>query len=226
MTWLDDMFKEARKADDPHVFMHMTEEQYKKWRRRRPAFVAGADEVGYGAWAGPLKVCAVCAPIEWNLEGLKDSKSLTPKGIESMASKLYAEARKGNIIYQLVDVEPKRIDELGVLTVLRKATCLALQAVTEDVSSVLMIADGDMDLPGDEVSIPKADTFIPPVMAAAILAKQARDVYMKDMDEHYPGYGFITNVGYRSEVHIKALKEKGRSPLHRKSYKLKELGEK
>jgi len=229
MSWLDDMYKEAKKQQEPHVFMRMTELQYNRWKRKRPTYVVGADEVGYGAIAGPLYVCAVVALHNWSISGLKDSKALcTKKGaIEEVAVKLYREARAGRISYQLATVDPARIDTLGPLTAVRKATCAALDAVTKDLQgSCLRVVDGTMLMPSDELSIPKADTFIPQVMAAAVLAKQARDSFMKDMHEDYPDYGFITNVGYISDKHVAALKRLGRCPLHRKSYKLKALGEK
>jgi len=233
MPWLDDMIDEwarlvgeQEEVGEAHSYVHMTEAQFARWQKDRPTFVAGSDEVGAGALAGPLVVCAVLAPYAWTLEGLRDSKQLkrdsSDPRLEDMTFKLYEQVRRGRVYYSLVSVSNKQIDELGIRTALRKAHCSALATVSSTArnmgKSVLLVADGDLLLPGDEVSIPKADTFIPQVMAASVIAKYTRDAYMKDMAQVYPQYGFDRHVGYGTEQHYAAIKEHGPCPLHRMSF--------
>jgi ribonuclease HII len=226
MAWLDVLVDEwTRKLaagedvpEDLHVYLHMTEQEWKRWQVSRPAYVAGSDEVGYGPLAGPLVVCAVCAPYDWAIPGLRDSKRLKDAQREEVAARLYAQQRAGKIRVQLLQVDAVDIDRVGVHTALRRAHCSVLDAVAGSIRSVLRVADGDMDLPGEEISVPKADTFIPQVMAASILAKCARDNYMKDMAELYPGYGFEHHVGYGTKEHYAAIEKLGPCALHRMSY--------
>jgi hypothetical protein len=111
---------------------------------------------------------------------------------------------------------------MGVRTMLRLAHGAALDAVTAEVREFMQVIDGDLDLPGYPIAVPKADTFIPQVMAASIIAKYSRDCFMKDMAVHYPEYGFERHVGYGTEEHYAALKKYGPCDLHRKSYNLHE----
>ena len=204
----------------------MTEMQARTWAAVPPKFVAGSDEVGYGALAGPLVVCAVCAPYSWSIPGLADSKALTENARYDLTAQLYVENRANRLRIQLVQVDSWRIDELGVQTALRKAHDSALSSASADVKGILsrsdldlmLVADGDLILPGSVVSLPKADTFVPQVMAASIVAKHVRDGFMKDMAEHFPGYGFERNVGYGTKEHYAAIEKLGPCSLHRKSY--------
>lgn len=204
--------------DELRVYLHMPPHIYARWQRDRPKYVAGSDEVGYGCLAGPLVVCAVCAPYDWTLEGLRDSKQLKDFQREEMAAQLYALQRQGKIRFSLKQVDAPRIDEIGVHTALRRAHVIALEEVSYKLKNLLQVVDGDLDLPGSSISIPKADTFIPQAMAASIIAKHARDSFMKDMDERFPGYGFARHVGYGTPEHYAAIEKLGPCELHRMSY--------
>lgn len=227
-AWQQDV-KDRRTDRALHQYLHMTEMQLEHHLQYMGEDypVAGSDEVGYGALAGPLLVCAVLAPAGWSHPGLADSKKLTQARREELSSELHALKEANLITFHFAQVQPARIDELGVGTVLRRAHCLAHEAVTRGLGDrVLSIADGNMDLPGDRiVSIPKADTFIPQVMAASILAKVRRDAFMRDLAVAFEGYGFETNMGYGTPAHFEALRSLGPCPFHRLSYRLEGEGD-
>jgi ribonuclease HII len=226
MAWLDNMIDEwTRKLANGekvpaelNVYLHMPILTCLRWQKDRPVYVAGSDEVGYGALAGPLVVCAVCAPYDWELKGLKDSKQLKPEKREMLAYELYSLQRAGKIRIALKEVSNTRIDEIGMATAIRRSHCSALEEAGKGIKSLLKVADGSIDFPDDTISIPKADTFIPQVMAASIIAKHVRDNFMKDMADHFPQYGFDTHVGYGTKKHYAAIEDHGACELHRMSY--------
>lgn len=190
-----------------------------KWKGF-PNFVAGSDEVGYGALAGPLVIGAVFGAADWVIEGLNDSKKLSACALCRMEEAIYVQERLGHIRTSLCFIHPKDIDAFGVMTAQRVAHCRALEVVAGG-RSCLLIVDGALDLPGDEICVPKADTFVPHVMAASIIAKTARDRFMVDLAVDYPQYGFEKHVGYGVPVHQQAIASFGLSDVHRKSYKLR-----
>lgn len=179
----------------------------------RSELICGTDEVGYGAWAGPLLIVAVCVPRTWKApKGLTDSKKLTEGQREALAVLLRADPE---VKFHPVPVWPKGIDELGVY----RANIRAHQeAHGKFEGDVLHVADGNLDLGPDIVSLPKADTLVPAVSAASIIAKVTRDQFMARLDEKYPGYGFKAHKGYGVPVHQEALTRLGPSEVHRMSY--------
>ncbi|MEI9914378.1 MAG: ribonuclease HII [Candidatus Saccharibacteria bacterium] len=175
----------------------------------------GIDEVGRGCLAGPLVIGAVSLDIP--LKGLKDSKLVSAKNREILAKEIYVFADYSALGW----VWPHEIDELG----LTKATTLAIKRalVGVDHSSVEILIDGNYNyLPGvnNVKTLINADDTIPSVSAASIIAKVARDNYMKAMAEYCQDYGFTSHVGYGTKEHLIKLKILGPSPLHRLSVNL------
>ena len=179
----------------------------------------GIDEVGRGPWAGPLVVgaCVLREPIE----GLNDSKKLTAKRREKLAAEIHEKAYCG-----LGWVSAAELDELGLSAALRKACREAVKAVQAQKPEFNeIIIDGTVnflsDTPlGKYVSVlPKADALVPEVSAASIIAKVARDNYMIELAERFPGYGFEKHVGYGTALHRAALEELGPCEEHRKSFR-------
>ncbi len=174
----------------------------------------GIDEVGRGCWAGPLVAGAVVlsAPIE----GLRDSKQLSRQQRERLASIIKASA----VAWGLGWVMPEEIDDLGLTASVRLAYQRAmepLQAVPDEI-----IIDGNFNYLADEPrarTLVRADSLIPAVSAASILAKVARDIFMREAVVLYPGYGFESHVGYGTSVHIAALHRLGVCQLHRRSFR-------
>ena len=178
--------------------------------------IIGIDEVGLGAWAGPLVVCAYAAPSEkWTCPGLNDSKKLTRESRERVAKPLMRDENS----YALVQVEAPDIDKYGIAKVLADAMVRALDNLVDKVGTPdRVIIDGEnKGILGAEY-YPKADGSYPCVMAASVIAKVYRDELMIKYALEYPVYGFERHVGYGTPMHSSALMSVGVCPLHRKSY--------
>jgi ribonuclease HII len=178
-------------------------------------FIIGSDEVGYGSWAGPLYVCAYVAPEGWTVPGLNDSKKLSPRKREEVYTRLDLTRSA------LVSVDPQTIDEFGLGHCLVRAHLQVIQElVGRGYQGARIVVDGNLRLPMAEAeSIPKADTTVPAVMAASIIAKCNRDLFMRGLHQKYPQYGFASHVGYGTPEHMAALRAYGPCPVHRMSYK-------
>lgn len=176
--------------------------------------IVGVDEVGRGCWAGPLVVGLVI--LSDNITGLADSKTLSSGVRRRLATEIKATAR----VAELGWVEPAEIDELG-LTV---ATTLAIERALEKCGPIAynhIVIDGSVNFLPDNpktIIIPKADSLVPAVSAASILAKVARDDFMAQQAETYQAYGFEKHVGYGTKLHREALQLHGLTPLHRQSF--------
>lgn len=190
-------------------------------------FIIGCDECGTGSWAGPLVVVGVRAPQDWKLEGLNDSKKLSPARREAMADKMNDLIVDGSITWALAERSNVFIDKVGLGVALKDAYIEVFHQLYQPDS--LIISDGTLKFDGLGVngytmqSLIKADTKVPQVMAASILAKVYRDSKIKLLHKTYPMYGWDKNVGYGAKAHLEAIKKYGYSPLHRHSYKIKGL---
>jgi ribonuclease HII len=184
--------------------------------------VIGADEVGYGAVAGPLVIVGVKAPRDWNFEGLNDSKKMTPGSREAMRPKLAKLIDEKIITWHLAERSNVQIDKVGVATALRECYIEVFAALHDKQS--LIIVDGNLKFDKavedayDRVSLVKADGKIPAVAAASILAKTYRDGKMKILHPLHPMYSWDSNMGYPNPEHLQAISKHGPCPLHRFSY--------
>lgn len=188
-----------------------------------PRFIVGADEVGAGAWAGPFTVCAVLAPLEWNFEGLKDSKKLGPKRCVKVAQ---AMLKTGSFRYAVRHTSSVVINAVGPRLALQHTFedavgAVLLQVGPEVLSTVRVVLDGEATIARTDVSsvsLAKADSKVPHVMAASVIAKYQRDTVMTELDELVPGYGFEAHKGYGTPAHEAALRRLGLSDVHRTKY--------
>ncbi len=176
----------------------------------------GIDEVGRGAWAGPLVVGAVILNPEQPIGGLMDSKLLLKNTRELLAGLINHQATAVGLGF----VAPNEVDSLG----LTAATTLACQRALEQISAAYdeIIIDGSINyLPNEPKAraVIKADNSIPAVSAASIVAKVARDQYMCELAQAHPLFGFDRHVGYGTLAHRQALKLHGITILHRKSFR-------
>lgn len=183
--------------------------------RRGFAVVAGADEAGRGACAGPLVAAAAVLPDRGEIEGLNDSKLLT----EKVRERIYDDVVAAAITWSVVIIPPDEIDERGLHVGNVKAMRRALATLTPPPAYVL--TDG---FPVDGVGAPglavwKGDQVAACVAAASVLAKVTRDRIMTELDSEYPEYGFAEHKGYSTPEHAAALKEHGPSRVHRHSYR-------
>jgi ribonuclease HII len=186
-------------------------------RRLRDAgfrLVAGVDETGRGALAGPLVTCAVILPEQAELPGLRDSKLLTPLA----RARLCAEIKEQALAISIVRVPPTSIDRRGLhrsnLRALREA------AMRLRPSPEYLLVDGYpiRRVPFPCLSIKKGDRVSIAVAAASVVAKVTRDRLMVNLNRRHPGYFFHENKGYGTPEHWRALDKLGPSPQHRLSF--------
>jgi ribonuclease HII len=178
--------------------------------------VVGIDEVGRGAWAGPLCVGAAVLPRSSRVNGVRDSKLLTERDRERLFDRIagWCDA------WAVGSASQEECDELGMAAAQRLATRRALDAL--GLRPDAAVSDGTWDfvsplVPRVEMRI-KADQSCLSVAAASILAKVVRDRQMRELAEHYPNWSFDTNKGYPCAVHRAALQGYGPSSVHRRSW--------
>ncbi|GAA0337094.1 ribonuclease HII [Streptomyces blastmyceticus] len=177
--------------------------------------VAGVDEVGRGAWAGPVTVCAAVTGLRRPPEGLTDSKLLTPKRRTALAGELESWVTA----HALGHSSPQEIDELGMTAALRLAATRALDALPVRPDAVIL--DGKHDYLGDPWKVRtviKGDQSCVVVAAASVIAKVRRDAMMAELGAECADFGFGDNAGYPSPVHRAALEALGPTPYHRLSW--------
>jgi ribonuclease HII len=180
------------------------------------ARVAGLDEVGRGALAGPVVAAAVILDPSAALpEGLDDSKKLTPLQRERIAEEL----RRTSLCYAVGQVEPEEIDETNILVATRRAMLQALERLQPCADFLLIDA-----IPLHESGLPqkaiiRGDSASASIAAASVIAKTYRDRLMREYDAQFPAYGFARHVGYGTREHWAALREHGCCPIHRRSFR-------
>jgi ribonuclease HII len=177
-------------------------------------FVCGIDEVGRGCLAGPLVAASVILPANWR-KPLKDSKMLSAKARSELNDYISAKALASGIGW----VDNSEIDDIGLTQSVRLAYLRALEDMNTAFSCAII--DGNYNYLDDfEVArtLVKADQKVACVAAASIIAKVARDKYMKEQSVSFEGYDFENNVGYAAPRHILKLKSNGITSLHRRSF--------
>lgn len=176
--------------------------------------LAGVDEAGRGPLAGPVVAAAVILNASYQIDGLADSKTLSPLRRETLANKIRLHAAA----WALGIASVEEIDQLNIL----QATLLAMQrAVTGlGVTPELVLVDGNRTprLSCPVRAVVRGDATIKSISAASILAKVARDAILQELDVEYPGYGFAIHKGYPTVAHQRALRELGPTPVHRRSF--------
>jgi ribonuclease HII len=178
--------------------------------------IAGLDEVGRGALAGPVAAAAVILdPAKPLPEGLNDSKKLTRLQRERIAEELKATA----VCYAVGLVSPAEIDRTNILIATRRAMCEALRQLCPGAEYLLIDA-----LQLREVALPQraiigGDACCASIAAASVIAKTFRDALMRDYDQEFPHYGFTRHVGYGTREHWAALKEHGACAIHRRTFR-------
>jgi ribonuclease HII len=175
---------------------------------------AGVDEAGRGPLAGPVVAGAVILDPENSIEGLMDSKKLSPEKREF----LYVEIKARALDWGLGVASVEEIDRVNIL----QATYLAMQRAVNGLrlQPDYVLVDGNRcpDFACPANAIIKGDTRIAAISAASILAKVSRDTEMVRLDAEYPGYGLARHKGYPSKQHVEALENLGVTPIHRVSY--------
>ncbi len=181
------------------------------WMAERSGPLAGADEAGRGALAGPLLAAAVVLG-DGEIRGIDDSKALHP----GLREELYEEVLENARALCVVSFPAWWIDRHGVGTANREALGRALESLRPHSGCVL--ADGNLELGPEVECLPRADGKSAAVAAASVVAKVLRDGAMQELAEEHPHYGFERNRGYGTREHRLSLREVGPCRVHRLSY--------
>jgi ribonuclease HII len=202
----------TRKERAPAVGTAFEEEA----RRRGFRLIAGVDEVGRGALAGPVAAAAVVLdPTRPLPNGLNDSKKLTALQRERIA----AELRETALCYAVGLVPADEIDRTNILIATRRAMCDAIAQLCPGADFALIDALQLRDLALPQQAIIRGDACCASIAAASVVAKTHRDALMREYHREFPVYGFASHVGYGAPVHLAALRAHGPSPIHRLSFR-------
>ena len=183
--------------------------------RRGVAAIAGVDEVGVGALAGPVVAAAVILVQNPTVDGLADSKLLTPKRREE----LFTLIREHSVAIAIGRAEVEEVDRLNVYWAAMEARRRAVEALSTIPAHVLV--DGKRRIRGCHLAqtpVVDGDALTASIAAASIVAKVTRDALMREYGRIYPGHGFENHKGYGTTAHIDALRRFGATPLHRRSF--------
>ncbi|MDE5602182.1 MAG: ribonuclease HII [Clostridia bacterium] len=176
-------------------------------------YICGVDEVGRGPLAGPVTCAAVIMPLDDLIEGVNDSKKVS----KNKREKLYDVIMEKAIAVSVKSYDHERIDEMNILNATK--ACMAEAITSLSVSPDIVIVDAlTLDIPYKTFGIIHGDALSYSIAAASIVAKVTRDRFMTEMAEKYPQYDFEHNMGYGTAKHIAALKEFGKTPIHRNSF--------
>ena len=184
--------------------------------------VCGCDEAGAGPLAGRVYAAAVILPRELVIEGLNDSKKLTPKKRDQLYDVIVEQAEA----YSVAWVEAQEIDETDILSARMNAMQRAIDGLK--VRPDFALIDGNRDhgkqgaVTTPHATVVKGDSLSASIAAASILAKVSRDRYMEEMAAEYPQYAFEQHKGYPTKLHYEKLRQYGPCPIHRRTF-LKKL---
>ncbi len=177
-------------------------------------FVVGIDEVGRGPLAGPVVAAAVGFPQGAKIPLVNDSKKLSEEKREALDAAIRAVP---GVRIAIAEIPVEVIDQINILRATHQAMKEAAEAIPE---ADYILVDGlpVPGLPRESCNIVKGDAKSASIAAASIVAKVYRDRLMVELDKIYPGYGLAENKGYGTAEHLRALKELGVTPIHRKSF--------
>ncbi|NNE38949.1 MAG: ribonuclease HII [Gammaproteobacteria bacterium] len=176
--------------------------------------IAGVDEAGRGPLAGPVVAAAVILDPTATINGLADSKTLTPGKRQKLADEIKAHA----LSWGIGRVSHEKIDSMNILQASLLAMKLAIEELPEKPELVLVDGNKCPSVSYRIDAIIGGDKRVPSISAASILAKVYRDTEMVQMDELYPGYGFAKHKGYPTKDHLAALEKLGICKIHRRSF--------
>jgi len=180
--------------------------------------LCGIDEAGRGSLAGPLVIAGVA--LKKKIKGVNDSKAISQKQRNTLFNVI-----KQNSYYHIVFTNAQTIDKKGLSECFKSSILEIMENLQKYAHSFLIDGNTSFKINTLQHKI-KADTSVPQVSAASILAKVSRDRHMQELALKYPNYDFEKHKGYGAKTHIEKIKKFGRCKEHRFSFKLKALGEK
>ncbi len=175
--------------------------------------LAGVDEAGVGPLAGPVVAAAVIFYRDRFVEGLNDSKKISPKKREELFWPIVR-----NALFGIGVVDEREIDSINIYQASRLAMRRAVLNLPHTPAFILVDGRIKIDLPLAQKAIVKGDSQSASIAAASILAKVYRDAWMRHLDQLYPQYYFYKHKGYGTALHMESLKRLGPSPVHRRSF--------
>lgn len=177
--------------------------------------VAGIDEAGRGPLAGPVVAAAVVLPPDYTLDGLDDSKKLTPARRDALYAEITADTR---VAWASAFVDSEEIDRLDILRATWAAMKRAFGALPLPADAALIDGRPLPEFPAPHRGLVKGDTLSLSIAAASIVAKVQRDRHMDACAREWPAYGFERHKGYGTRAHLEALQKHGPCPIHRRSF--------
>ena len=188
----------------------------REYRSKGFLAVAGVDEVGRGPLAGPVVCAAVVMPLDEArlVAGVNDSKKLSAKKRELLAARI----RENAVAFSIEEVQADVIDAVNILQATRLCMKRAVEALAPPADFVLTDGNMTLDIALPQRAVVKGDALVYSIGAASILAKVYRDGLMQEYAARYPEYGFERNAGYGTAEHVRAIREEGICPIHRKSF--------
>jgi len=187
----------------------------KKLRAAGVARVAGIDEAGRGALAGPVVAAAVILPEKFRHRKLNDSKQLAPELREEIYVDLTSNAE---VCWAIGVVDSVEIDTINILRATHKAMRAAIEMLVAPPDHVLIDGLSVLPFPFPQTAIVDGDCYSLSIAAASVIAKVTRDRMMRDFCAHFPEYCFQQHKGYGTELHLMKLHELGPCPIHRRSF--------
>jgi len=187
----------------------------RKLRAIGVAHIAGIDEAGRGALAGPVVAAAVVLPEKFRHRRLNDSKQLAPELREQIYSELVSDPQ---VRWTVGIVDSVEIDRINILRASHRAMRLAVEALIEPPDHVLIDGLPVIPFPLPQTAIIEGDCISLSIAAASVIAKVTRDRMMRDFCAHFPQYCFGQHKGYGTELHLLKLYEFGPCPIHRRSF--------
>jgi ribonuclease HII len=176
--------------------------------------IVGVDEVGRGAWAGPIMVGAAVLPVDRRVYRVRDSKMLT----EAERERLFGRVAAWCTAWAVGSASQNECDVVGMAEAQRRAARRAIEGLGVVPDHVLIDGKWDFVGMGSTTRLVKGDATCLSIAAASILAKVTRDRYMRAEAEHFPGYEFDSNKGYPCPRHKMALQAYGPSSIHRRTW--------
>lgn len=195
----------------------------KEYTQKGYKVIAGMDEAGRGPLAGPVVCACAIMPLDSDkiIEGVNDSKKLTPK----KRDELYEKIKDTAVYYSIQEVDNKTIDKINILNATRfgMQNCVKNLKVKPDFVLIDYIVGLELDVPN--IPIVKGDAKSYSIACASILAKVYRDRLMEELDKKYPNYNFKKHKGYGTKEHIENLKKFGKCDIHRDTFIKHFIGE-
>ncbi|MBE7051039.1 MAG: ribonuclease HII [Ruminococcaceae bacterium] len=185
-----------------------------KCRTKGYNLIAGVDEAGRGPLAGAVYAAAVIFDEGVYIEGVNDSKKLTPKKRDALYDEIISKARA----WCIYSVDEKVIDEINILEATYRAFQGAINGLNPPPDYCLIDGNRSKGIEIPHETIVKGDSLSFSIAAASILAKVARDRYIEEADKLYPEYGFAAHKGYGTKAHLEAIAKYGPCPIHRLTF--------